>query len=414
MSLGEEKKKKKKKQVEVKKYQFDNNSSQGTRNFIVDSPVTPQKVEKKNNFKTAVLGRKHELSSDEEEEKLKEPTFNKDTSSEEEEKNDDEESSEEEEENQLRVERKSSKHVRKKSLFSEMNDEIFGDFNSSPKQKPKSKIKPKKTPMQINVPKEEVEEEEIEILRHNSDVPIVQEKKTKISRLKKESSLRRPISQPSNKEILEMELQKEKEKKKREEEEKYNLEEDIIGSSFFLLSGKQKEVVDKKVNFGLIGKKLDEKTDKIVLRRKIKKKEGYLYKKSSDGERAHKRYCVAEKDDKKDRINFSIFKSEIEFQQKESPIQECCIHEELIKDNIEFKTIKRSVTVDKKTKFSNCFHVIPDKDEKKKFTLWVDSEKDVNDWMYSIHSMLLFNDSNQSTKPTKSKKKNIISEIFDL
>eukprot|EP01080_Neovahlkampfia_damariscottae_P002261 gene2261-2435_t len=392
MSTTDVKKKKKKKPVDSKKYTFDNNSSSGARNFmVIDSPVTPQKVEKKNNFKKAVLGEKKDSSDEEYEEKnnLNEPI----------------ESESDSEEEQEIEEKKKRKHERKKSLFSEMNDEIFGDFSldSNPNQKPKPKLnKPKRAPIQINVPKELDGENEIQ--RHNSGT--IEKEKSTLEKLQNEQNLSRPSSLPANNLL---------EKKKKKKDEDYNIEEDLAGSTFFMLSGKQKDVVDKKVNFGLIGKRLDEKTDKITLRKKIKKKEGYLFKKSSDGERAHKRYVVAEKDKKKDRILFSIYKTEMDYKKEEAPIQECYIHEELSKDNIDFKTLKRSVTVDKKTQFFNCFHVVPDRDDKKKFTLWTENEKTVNEWMYAIHSMLLFDDSNEeSMSKPKSKKKNFIAEIFDL
>jgi hypothetical protein len=330
------KKKKKKKVPESLKYEFLNNTTTGTHLSKIDSPVTPQRKEKKTDSPNEV---------DFFEDILKIPTkeIRKEKIEQKEEQKEESEEEEEEEEEEM------SEADKRKSFFSQMNDEIFGD--------PKPKRKPKVSKLQEN-----------ENYRHS------QPQESKIEKLKKLDRPIRPMSEPNP-------IQ--------EKVEEYKFEEDNHGSMYFLLSGQLDDLKKNKINFGWIGKKLDEKTDQYTKKR-IDKMLGFLFKQSSDGERAHKRFVVALKDSKKERVSFAIYKSQLEFKQKEPPIQEFQVNEEFVRDLVYFKTVKRSETVDKKETFENCFWVIPYRDEKKKFLLWAESKEIVDQWMTAIHQLLLF------------------------
>jgi hypothetical protein len=309
-----DKKKKKKEVAPQPKYEFSNNTRVGNHNFIVESTPKQKKISPET---LELISPSKNIT-----ETLVEQSLEKEIK-------------------QEYVETEEEKKRRKMSLFSQMNDEIFGD---KPKQ-----VKPK--------------ENKLTNLKTISE-PII--------KMEEKNSLERTNSQPTNK------------------KENYIFEDDLVGSSFFLLSGKKDEVSEKKINFGLIGKKLDEKSSPHF-KKKLDKKEGYLFKQSSDSERAHKRYIVAERDKKKERVLFSMYKSEMEYKSKETPVQEFIVNEELVKDVVTFTTVKKSSTVNKKERFDNCFWIVPYREEKKKFLLWGTNEKEINEWVEAFHIFLLFN-----------------------
>jgi hypothetical protein len=311
-------KKKKKKETPAKKYEFSNGTRVGEHNFVVESTPKQKKISQET---LELISPSKNFS-----ETLTEQSL---------------ETKETKPKNEPNKETEEDVKRRKMSLFSQMNEEIFGD-------KPKPIIK---------------KENKISNLKTISE-PNLKQQET--------NSLERTNSQPTNK------------------KENYIFEDDLVGSSYFLLSGKKEEVSEKKINFGLIGKKLDEKSSPY-LKKKLDKKEGYLYKQSSDSERAHKRYVVAEKDKKKDRVFFSMYKSEMDYKSKETPVQEFFVNEELVKDLVTFTTLKKSSTVNKKETFENCFWIIPYREEKKKFLLWGTNEKEINEWVEAFHFFLLLN-----------------------
>lgn len=118
------------------------------------------------------------------------------------------------------------------------------------------------------------------------------------------------------------------------------------------------------------------------------RKEGYLVKPNSDGSKAYKRYCVADKLEE-GKILFYVWSSKKAMKDGD-PIQKFVITEDVYKESNLFKTSKKSTSYSIGREFHICLVFNSGNKEPMKF--WVADEFDAKEWELTLRCMLYFDE----------------------
>lgn len=260
----------------------------------------------------------------------------------------------------------------------DLEDEIFGDDEKTPKKEPEKKP--------IVIPKLDLQPEP------QPTTPKKEEQTSEKNLTKSEKSFTSP---KRGKSILNSILSTPKPKEQSQPKLPNTKENDLILKHMTKEEAEEVRRVrsksQKRQSVALQKKKktLDDFDGSEYIRATIK--EGYLIKPNSDMTKAYKRYCVAEK--LEGRILFTIWKSK-KYVNNGDPIQKIIIDQEVQREAVLFKTVKKSQSYDSGKEFHDCIVIYYGK-TKEPIRLWTRDDFEVKEWELTLKCMLYFDEDDE-------------------